>query len=207
MNGIYIIKNKINNKFYIGSTADLNGFKQRWKTHKRTLRKGTHYNDYLQKSWNKYGEAAFDFSILEVCEKEKCIEREQYYLNSLKPEYNICKTAGSTLGRKHSEETKKKISENRIYGEGWCKGRTDAHTKECKTRMSNSHKKSKVSQENVIKLNKSKRRPVVGTNIKTGEIVELEYMSQNPNFHGSGIRACIIGKNKTYKGFTWCFKQ
>jgi len=48
--------------------------------------------------------------ILEYCEPEKCIEREQYYIDLLKPEYNLLKVAGSLLGFKHSEETKAKLS-------------------------------------------------------------------------------------------------
>lgn len=36
---------------------------------------------------------------------ESAIQREQYYLDLLKPDYNILKTAGSFLGFKHSEET------------------------------------------------------------------------------------------------------
>ena len=39
------------------------------------------------------------------------MDREQYYLDCLKPEYNILKIAGSSLGFKHSEETKVKIKE------------------------------------------------------------------------------------------------
>lgn len=56
-----------------------------------------------------YGYSSFKLEILEYCEPEINIEREQYYLDLLKPEYNILKTAGSSLGHKHSEETKEKI--------------------------------------------------------------------------------------------------
>ena len=45
------------------------------------------------------------------CEPEKCIERENYYLFSENHEYNILDEAGSSLGRKHSDETKQKISD------------------------------------------------------------------------------------------------
>lgn len=38
------------------------------------------------------------------------MEREQYYIDLFKPEYNICKIAGSTLGYKHLEATKIKMS-------------------------------------------------------------------------------------------------
>jgi group I intron endonuclease len=43
--------------------------------------------------------------ILEYCDISTVIEREQYYLDKLKPEYNILKIAGSRLGCKHSSET------------------------------------------------------------------------------------------------------
>ena len=48
--------------------------------------------------------------ILEYCDKSVLLEREQYYLDSLNPPYNILKLAGSSSGFKLSEETKKKIS-------------------------------------------------------------------------------------------------
>lgn len=41
--------------------------------------------------------------IFEYCSPEDLINREQYYLQNLKPEYNILKTAGSLLRFKHSE--------------------------------------------------------------------------------------------------------
>jgi group I intron endonuclease len=53
----------------------------------------------------------FSLEILEYCEKEKVVSREQYYLDLLKPEYNILKIAGSPAGRQYLEETKAKISE------------------------------------------------------------------------------------------------
>jgi len=46
---------------------------------------------------------------LEYCEPSNCIEREQYYIDLLKPEYNILKLAGSSLGHIYSEETKEKM--------------------------------------------------------------------------------------------------
>lgn len=52
----------------------------------------------------------FSLTILEYCNKSDLLVREQYYLNKLKPEYNILKIAGSSKGFNHSEETKAKIS-------------------------------------------------------------------------------------------------
>lgn len=55
------------------------------------------------------GYSNFSFEILEYCNKEDCIIKEQYYIDLLKPEYNILPTAGSLLGYKHSKEAKAKM--------------------------------------------------------------------------------------------------
>ena len=96
--GIYKIINKNNGNFYIGSAAGKLGIHQRFQDHKKTLRSNKHSNSYLQNSWNKHNEESFSFEIIEFCNKENCIEREQYYIDTLNPQYNICKIAGNTLG-------------------------------------------------------------------------------------------------------------
>lgn len=105
--GIYRITNTINGKIYIGSSVNIT---ERWYRHKRLLRKDAHHNKHLQNAWNKYGESEFTFTIIENCEVDNLTVREQYFLNTLKPQYNICPTAGSSLGWKHSEETKRHLS-------------------------------------------------------------------------------------------------
>ena len=84
--GIYMIINLINGNRYIGSSKNI---QQRLQTHRSNLRNNHHCNIHLQNAWNKYGEAKFDYSILEFCEENIRINREQYYVNTLKPEYNI----------------------------------------------------------------------------------------------------------------------
>lgn len=101
--GIYKIINLINNKIYIGSAINL---KRREYEHFRMLEKNIHYNDYLQRSYNKYKQENFKFEIITLCNKEELINLEQYYIDTLKPEYNNCKTAGSMLGFKFSDESK-----------------------------------------------------------------------------------------------------
>jgi len=68
----------------------------------------------INKALLKYGYSKFSLEILEYCEPSKCIDREQYYLDLLKPEYNILPIAGSSFGFLHSEETKKRMSEARL---------------------------------------------------------------------------------------------
>jgi len=62
----------------------------------------------------KYGYSNFQLEVLEYCEPSLLIEREQFYIDLLQPEYNVLAKAGSSLGFKHSEETKQKMSESRI---------------------------------------------------------------------------------------------
>lgn len=59
----------------------------------------------IHKAHLKYGYSKFSLEILEYCEPDEVLLREQYYLDSLSPEYNILKIAGSLRGFKHSEET------------------------------------------------------------------------------------------------------
>lgn len=56
----------------------------------------------------KEGYSGFRLDILEYCDKDKVIEREQYYIDLMKPEYNILRVARSRLGHKESEELKLK---------------------------------------------------------------------------------------------------
>lgn len=109
ISGIYQIRNTVNGKTYIGSAMNIGS---RWSTHRHLLRKNKHHSIYLQREWNKYGEDAFEFSVLEPCSILMLIFREQHYINFVSPEYNIAKVAGSALGRKHSDETRKKMSES-----------------------------------------------------------------------------------------------
>lgn len=68
---IYWIRNKINGKFYLGSTVQRY---VRWKTHKKKLRHGSHHCSHLQNAWNKYGEDAFEFSVVERVLDGQCLQ-------------------------------------------------------------------------------------------------------------------------------------
>ena len=105
---IYNIRNLINDKGYIGSAID---FKARQVIHRCQLLKDKHHSKHLQRAYNKHGKDNFIYEIIEYVEdKTKLIEREQVWLDFFNPEYNICKTAGSSLGVKRSDEFKAKIS-------------------------------------------------------------------------------------------------
>lgn len=98
--GIYLVRNSLNGKVYVGSTKDFRG---RFCNHKSALRLGKHPNPRLQAAWNKYGENCFVFEVAEVVtDLEKILEREQAWidqLNACQVGYNLCPTAGSSLGK------------------------------------------------------------------------------------------------------------
>ena len=137
----------MNGKIYVGGAVH---FKRRWSEHKFDLKNNKHDNSYLQNSWNKHSEENFEFEIIEVVEDVKSLnDREQYYLDltqCCKRElgYNINSTAGSSLGHKHTKESKKKMSDSikKLYENGFVnpnKGKT--YSEEAKKKMSDTMKK------------------------------------------------------------------
>lgn len=130
--GVYLITNLINGNKYVGSSAIM---LRRLKEYlnplylERNLEKG---NSKLLRALLKYGYSNFEFKILEMFEPpflplittlQGCevrapraelrmllLAREQYFLDKIKPEYNINFKAGSNLGRSYSEEVRKKMS-------------------------------------------------------------------------------------------------
>ena len=68
-------------------------------------------NSHIYSALFKHGHENFQLTILEYCEPEKCIEREDFYLSFLPHEYNILQKAGSWLGHNHSDDTKQIMSD------------------------------------------------------------------------------------------------
>nr|YP_009568430.1 hypothetical protein [Drechslerella brochopaga]QBL02512.1 hypothetical protein [Drechslerella brochopaga] len=112
--GIYQWKNIETGKTYVGSSTNLSkrlSIYYSLLSIENSLKKS---KSRLLNALLKEGYSKFSLNILEYCEPNKCIEREQYYLDKLLPEYNILKIAGSSLGFKHSEESKNLMSKAAI---------------------------------------------------------------------------------------------
>lgn len=133
--GIYRWVNNLNGKTYVGSGANL------------AKRLGSYYNKPelnrnsrpIKDALLKYGHTNFTLEILEYCPKAKLLEREQFYLDLLVPDYNILKYAYSLLGFKHSQESIEKLKAKII-------------SPEHKEILSSIHKGKLVSEETRNKL-------------------------------------------------------
>jgi len=150
--GIYAIVNKTNNKKYIGSSNDIY---KRFITHKSCF-KYKKENKYFQFSWEKYGEENFDLILVEECRQKDLLNKEKYWIEFYKAcdtnfGYNVNplpEKPPSWQGKKHSEETKKKIGEAN-------KGRIV--TQQQKEKTSKVHRGKKISEEHKEKLRKKNK--------------------------------------------------
>lgn len=114
ISGIYLLYNLVNGKQYVGSGYDL---RARLATYyfPSTLTDGRHISNSLL----KYGHVNFSLVILDIlgnknsCSRSDILLREQFYIDLYKPSLNINPVAGSSLGFKHSNESKKLIAEFR----------------------------------------------------------------------------------------------
>ena len=110
ISGIYKIINKVNGKYYVGSSKDIH---RRWNDHKLELNKNRHNNNYLQKSYNKHGVSNFDFIITEKVSVDKLIEIEQKYLDTAKQERDKCYNLNFLADRvEMTDEVREKISKS-----------------------------------------------------------------------------------------------
>lgn len=160
--GIYKIYNIINNMFYIGSSSRI---RDRWYGHYLDLKNGTHTNRYLQNAWNKYGEEYFYVELIENPLKEDLLSREQYWLDITKCYervigYNISRVAGSPMrGLKASDDTRRKMSLIRTG---------KRHLEESKKKIGEANRRREckpISEETRLRLSKAasgKNNPMYG---------------------------------------------
>lgn len=89
--GIYKIINKIDGKYYVGSSHDILGKTGRFNRHTKDLMNKKHHSIFLQRAWDKYGQENFEFIVIENIEnKTDLLSKEQYYLNLAEKEKDMC---------------------------------------------------------------------------------------------------------------------
>lgn len=210
--GIYCIKNKINNKRYIGSSTNISN---RWSRHRYNLNKGVHATEHLLRSWKKYGSDNFEFIVMEYVEDVNLLlVREQFWIDLLSPEYNKRKIAENNLGYKMSEEQIQRridsgIYKNRIVTEETRKRMSEAGYKrdpmqqETKDKMSLS--KRGISPKNLTDLHIKSRKKVYQykDGVLINEFDSISDATEKTNI--LHISCCCHGRRRTSGGFSWSF--
>ena len=119
ISGIYKITNTITNDFYIGSSKNI---KLRLACHKCQSTWNEHPNNPMYQDMKNYGLDNFEFQILEEIEAEKLKEKEQEFIETLKPTYNRCNAKGLNIERKkeYEKSDKRKKYHKEYYSQICC---------------------------------------------------------------------------------------
>ncbi len=230
MIGVYTIYNKISNKYYVGSSINICDRKSK---HFLTLKKNIHSNIRLQNSFNKYGIEAFEFEVLEECDKEFIRDFENFWMNMLNTNnpsfgYNIKnaytknfklseearkKISISSSNRRHSEETRRKISlGNKGKVKIYKKPRTFIMSEEQKKKISskriemykNGYVRSNIFKKAIIMLDTDNNVLREFSSVKDC----CTYLNKTKNSSSTIITVC---KNKpssfTAFGYKWKYKE
>lgn len=192
--GIYLITNTVTKNRYVGSATHVG---RRFNEHKSDLRHKKHHSQHLQKAWNKHGEDVFKFEVLAKCPKEYLIKLEQFFIDTLKPEYNILRKAGSPLGYKHTDEARKKIS---VLNKG------RVHSEQSRINMSIGQKKSGISKKILAQFQKQRQKTVYQYTIDGIFIKKHDSVAAAAKIIGITLQAiahAARGCGKSCAGFQW----
>ena len=147
--GIYMIKNKIDGKMYVGQAVNI---EKRWTKHC-----GGYYDTYIDRAIKKYGKDNFELIVLRECEKDSDLlnKLEKHYIKKYntfedKNHYNL--TPGGDFNPSKLPEVRKKMSEAR-------KG--THHSQETRKKMSETHKGKIFTQEHRKNLSEANKGRVV----------------------------------------------
>ena len=138
MIGVYVIKCKINDRFYVGVSKDI---KARWNEHKSDLKNNKHHSIKLQRSYNKYGAEAFEYLVIyESLDYETAVNLELAMIKAFYGKMLLNSSANSKgfyKGYKHTSESRAKISKS-LLGNKYTLGYK--HTEEAKQKQRNASK-------------------------------------------------------------------
>ena len=197
ISGVYIITCKITNKSYIGSSVSIAA---RFSNHfYRDSRRYTHrefYQDIM-----KYGIEGFTWGVLEKCPKELLIEREQYWYDTLKPEYNDIRPC------------EQPFLDPFVRQRGYENSNTPEKVKARKDRFNSTEYKEIFRHMHVEKM-----RPIVMTDLEGNVLKEFismqegsRWLDENTSYKGknktSKIKAVADGERRMAYGFKFHYKH
>jgi group I intron endonuclease len=216
VSGIYTIKSTVSSKVYIGLAGNLY---KRFRAHVNLLRRNVHQNRHLQNHFNKYGEC-FYFEVIEICDAAILIEREQYWIDTLKPAFNCNQVAEQvSLGKRSSDfkELMRKLNTGKVLSDNHkalIKASCTGLIKSDKTKqlLSASRKGITLSNTHRASLARAQSQPVIQYS-KDGLTIIEEYPSAKIAAEKTLVHyphICNVAnkrpKYKTAGGFIWRWK-
>ena len=196
--GVYMITNKVNGKRYVGSSTCIGS---RLSAHFGHQTRNPN-NKPLHMELNKYGKESFEYCVLEECDKSVKLDREQYWVDTLNPEYNLTypKTRGFICDerRKRSKHSQKELS---LYSRNKI--------------LYNTEEYKQLSRDRV----RDRMKPVILLDKETEEeLMEFESLSatakwldENTTFKhiskAGEVKLVCDGKRKSSYGFKYKYKN
>lgn len=197
---IYLITNKVNGKQYVGQT--IRTLNERLREHRRNTK------SLIGKAFKKYGKDSFEVEILHQIDSfDKLQELEMLEItsrNTLAPNgYNIALGGEGTMGYKHSDKSKDKMSH--IKKEAYIgKGNPffgKTHTEATKKHLSEIRKGRYVHEDREVNFHKVKV-----CNVSTGEVFDsIKSAGEAYEIAPTHITRVCKGKRKTAKGYVWSY--
>lgn len=210
-------------KIYVGSASGDDGFYGRWKSHISQLKNNKSGCNVLQKAFNKYFNGNnLIFEIIEICDIEDCLIREQYYIDTLdsyNKGYNARPKASNNGGLKMKNTTKElihskwKLKRDELYNEVSKLYESGKTTREiCKILNISRNYLSRIFTENNIIARKErgcKKKKVYQYkgNILINEFESINKCSRELNLNTHGIDLVLKGTCIHYKGFYFSFDK
>ena len=223
MIGIYKITNLINGKIYIGQSIDI---ERRFWDHRCISHES---NRHLKHALQKYGKENFKYEVLEECQESELDVRERYYIETLKPEYNVTNGGQDSL-RRYPEEVREKISEkskeqwNNMTDEerqrrishnltGHRRGYTMSEETKAKIRDKNLGKKQSLEtiekrKQTMLKKKQNGYRQTNSSHMKKVKCIETDEVfksvkdaAESIGANPSSVSSMLKGRQKTVRGF------
>lgn len=231
--GIYMLRNKVNNKFYIGKSVRL---RIRRNEHRIA---GNLRGRVLARAFKKYGKDNFEFIVLERCEPERLFAREVHYIATLQPEYNM--TEGGDGRRGPMPEEAKAVLAERGRAQ-WANKTDDERARVVSHNLTGPRKGHQVGLDTRQKLRVAatkqhrergpsalqkqaasasmkawhaaghppvRARAVVQIDPQTREVLAVFPMATEAasalGVHPSGITGVCRGRKKTCAGYAWAY--
>lgn len=218
---VYLVTNRVNGKRYVGKTK--RSLEQRWREHV-THSHGGSEEMALYQAIRKHGAESFELSVLEECDGEDALdEAERKWIRELgtfRREYNMTEGGDGLKGYRHTEATKRRMSESRRgeknhnHGKRW--GRQGPLTEETKRKLSEKKKgvpvHSKDSRERIsqaLRLRVRKTKKVV--QLRDGQELAIFLSAKDAADAVFGnhchIREVCLGttNRRSHRGYEWAY--